>query len=92
VVASPGEEEERTGDGGQVCAAAVDDESPVDELVATGEVLDQPQLEGTGDVPGVLEPVLEDAIALDVLGVVDVLEERERAPQLRLRLHQDEVG
>jgi hypothetical protein len=49
--------------------------SPRMSALSRKRLLDDPQIEGTRDVLRVLEPVLEGAMARDVLRVVDVREQ-----------------
>ena len=51
-----------------------------------------PQVEGAGQVLGVLEPVLEQPVALDVVGLVQVGEELELLLELVLGLDGDEAA
>jgi hypothetical protein len=55
-------------------------------------VLDQPQIERPGDVLGVLEPVLEGPVALDVACVADVGQQLHLLADLVLRLDDDEAA
>ena len=70
----------------------VDAQGSADELVVAEEVLDEPQIEGSGDVLGVLEPVLEGPVALDMAGVTDMGQQLQLLADLVLRLDDDEAA
>ena len=73
-------------------ALVADAQRPGDELVVAEEMVDEPQIEGPGDVLGVLEPVLEGPIALDMAGVADVGQQLQLLADLVLRLDDDEAA
>ena len=90
VVGGAGQEVDRAVDAAEVDRLVADAQRPADELVVAEEVLDEPQIERPGDVLGVLEPVLEGAVALDVARVADVGQQLQLLADLVLRLDDDE--
>ena len=92
VVGGAREQVQRAVDPAQVDALAADLQLAGDQLVVAEQVLDDPEVERAGNRLGVLEPVLELAVALDVGGVVDVGEQLQLTGDLVVGLDRDEAG
>ena len=90
VVGCAGEQIQRAADPAQVHPVSADHQFALDQFVALEQVLDQPQVEGAGDVLGVLEPVLEFVVTLDVAVVVEIVEQLKLFGDLGFRLDRDE--
>ena len=72
MVGRPSEQVERHRDVREVDPAAANSDRAVDQPVVAEQVANDPQVERPRDVLGVLEPVLELAVAGDVVFVVEV--------------------
>ena len=92
VVGGAGQEVHGAVDAAEVDRLVADAQRSADELVVAEEVLDEPQVEGPGDVLGVLEPVLEGAVALDMAGIADVGQQLQLLADLVLGLDGDEAA
>ena len=80
VIGRAGQQVQRAGDPAEVDALVADLQRAGDQLVVTEQVLDDPQVERARDRLGVLEPVLELAVALHVRRIVDVGQQRSWRP------------
>ena len=73
------EQEDRTIDGRQVHPPPVDDEHAASQFVVDEQVLDDPEVEGSGQILRPFEPVGEVDVPSDVVGIVDVGEKTRQA-------------
>ena len=90
MVGGAGEQVERHRYVRKVDAASANSDGSVDQLIVTEQMADDPQVERSRHVVGVLEPVLELAIPGDVVLVVEVQQQVDLSGDLGAGLDQDE--
>jgi hypothetical protein len=72
VIRGTAEQVERHGQLGEIHSAASDAQLALDQLVVAKQMPDDPQIKRARDVLGVLEPVLELLVTVQVVGVAHV--------------------
>ena len=92
VVLDAREQEDRTIDGRQIHPPPVDDEHAASHFVVDEQVLDDPEVEGSGQILCPFEPVGEVDVPSHVVGIVDVGEQARQALELSARFQQLEPG